>query len=142
MKKIFGLVVSFFAILGLTLIDLISYLCDKLSSLLDLMFIMLATGFFIKLTGLSFWWGGVFLASMGVLLYLSSNYLLIRFIQKNAPNTFESDVARGKSLNDGEYLWEKTAGLGIVPRWVSRIGKVSLLCFVGMIIWFIAAWVM
>ena len=90
---------------------------------------------FIKVTGLTFWWGGGFLAVLGALLYLTSKVLMIYFLKKNAPRVLEFDLAYGKPMPAGEYLWEKTAGTGIVPKWVSWLGLVSMSCFAGLIMW-------
>lgn len=59
---------------------------------------------------------------LGIVLF-TANILLIRhFIKKKSPSILELDELYGKPMRDGEYLWEKTAGAGIVPKWVSWIG--------------------
>lgn len=98
---------------------------------------MMAASLFIKVTGLSFWWGAAFLACIGVLLYLSNIFLIRHFIGKKAPGVLELDSAYGRPMKDGEYLWEKTAATGVVPKWVSWIGFGSYACFVGIVIWLI-----
>jgi hypothetical protein len=97
----------------------------------------MSAALFREATDLSFWWGAAFLACLGILLYFSNAYLTLHFIEKNAPGVLESDAAYGKPMKDGEYLWEKTAGTGIVPKWVSLIGIGSYACFAGMVIWLI-----
>jgi len=38
-------------------------------------------------------------------------------------------------FSNGEYLWEQTAGRGIVPKWVSLIGLIALpLIGIGLLI--------
>ena len=98
---------------------------------------MMAASLFLKVSGLSFWRGALFLGSLGILLYLSSKCLTIHFINKKTPEVFDLDIARGKPMKDGEYLWEKTAGTGIVPKWISWIGIGSYACFAGIVIWLI-----
>jgi hypothetical protein len=98
---------------------------------------MMAGSLFVKVTGLSFWWGAIFLGTLGVLLYLSNIYLIRHFINKRAPGVLELDAIYDKPMKDGEYLWEKTAGTGIVPKWVSWIGIGSYACFAGIVIWMI-----
>jgi len=97
----------------------------------------MAASFFIKLTGLSFWWGAAFLACLGILLYLSNVFLIRHFIKRKVPGVLELDAAYGRPMKNGEYLWEKTAGTGIVPKWVSWIGMGSYACFAGIVIWLI-----
>jgi len=98
---------------------------------------LMATSLFLNVTGFHLGWGALFLGTLGLLFYFSSNYLTMRFIEKKAPEIVELDAAYGKPMNDGEYLWEKTAGTGIVPKWVSLIGIASYACFAGVIIWLI-----
>ncbi len=98
---------------------------------------MMAASLFLKVTGLTFWWSALFLGTLGVLLYFCNAYLIRHFIKKKAPGVLELDAAYGKPMKDGEYLWEKTAGSGIVPKWVSWIGIASYACFAGIVIWLI-----
>jgi len=98
---------------------------------------MMTASLFLKLTGLSFWWGAAFLAFLGILLYLINIYLIRYFIKKKAPGVLELDNVYGKPMKDGEYLWEKTAGTGIVPKWVSWFQICSYACFAGIVIWLI-----
>ncbi len=98
---------------------------------------LMATSLFCEVTGLHFGWGALLLGTLGLLLSVGNNYLTMRFIEKNAPKILELDAACGEPMKDGEYLWEKTAGTGIVPKWVSLIGIASYACFAGVIIWLI-----
>lgn len=98
---------------------------------------MMAASLFLKATSLSFLWGTLFLAGQGLLLYLFNIFLIRHFINKKGPGVLELDAAYGKPMKDGEYLWEKTAGTGIVPKWVSWIGIGSYASFTGIVIWLI-----
>ena len=100
---------------------------------------LISASVLMKVTSLSFWWGAAFLACLGILLYLINVFLIKHFLDKNAPGVLELDATYGKPMNDGEYLWEKTAGTGIVPKWVSLLGIWSYACFTAIIIW-LAAW--
>jgi hypothetical protein len=102
-----------------------------------IIFAMMAASIFCKYTGLHFEWGAAFLVTLGLLLYFGSKYLTIRFISARAPGVLELDAAYGKPMRDGQYLWEKTANSGIVPKWVSLIGIASYACFAGTILWLI-----
>ena len=53
------------------------------------------------------------LLCVGLLLYVVSAFLTHRYIRQRSPE-FASDE-----------MWELTAGIGIVPRWVSLIGIVG-----------------
>ena len=96
---------------------------------------MMVASLFLKATGLSFWWGALFLAGLAVLLYLSSVYLTRHFIYKKVPGLLELDLAYGKPMKDAEYLWEKTADTGIIPKWVSWIGIGSYASLAGGVLW-------
>ncbi|MGH9580283.1 MAG: hypothetical protein ACRD2R_04760 [Terriglobales bacterium] len=63
------------------------------------------------------------------------NVVLIRYhIEKSMPGTFELDAKLGPDKS-GEFIWEKTAGMGIVPRWISVLGLAALpLAAVGILI--------
>ena len=64
----------------------------------------------------------VLLIITGIIFYFA-NVLLVRYyLQKNLPELKEDLFEK---MPDGDYLFEKTAGLGIVPKWVSLIGIFS-----------------
>jgi len=98
---------------------------------------LMVASLFLQLTGLSFWWGVAVLACFGGLLYLINVFLAIHYIDKKVPGVLELDAYYDRPMKDGEYLWEKTAGTGIVPKWVSWIGIGSYACFAGIVIWLI-----
>lgn len=86
----------------------------------------MATSLFLEVTSLSFGWGVAFLLCLGMLLYLINVYLIRHFLNKNAPGVLELDTAYGKPIKNGDYLWEKTSGSGIVPKWVSCLSELGL----------------
>lgn len=61
------------------------------------------------------------LIGMAILLYLVNVILIRYFIKKKTPGFASSE----KVLPDMQK-WELTAGLGIVPKWVSVIGLLSI----------------
>lgn len=101
-------------------------------------FVSLAVAFaFLKITGFSFWWGVAFLVCFGLLLYISNILLIRHYLKKNVPGVLELDELYDKPKRDEEYLWEKTAGTGVCPKWVSWIGIASYAVFASVIIWII-----
>jgi hypothetical protein len=64
----------------------------------------------------------------GIFLYFVNIFLIKYFISKKMPEVLKIDrilpPPKGK-----EYLWEKTAGIGIVPKWVSAIGLLAIPLF-------------
>ena len=60
---------------------------------------------------------------MGVGFYFLNVFLIQHHIKKEMPD----------SLDDGS--WEMTAGLGIVPKWVSYIGLLAIPVFFGGLLW-------
>ena len=65
------------------------------------------------------WIAGLILCLMGVGFYFLNSFLIHHYIKKEMPD----------SLDDGS--WEMTAGLGIVPQWVSYIGLLAIPVFLG-----------
>ena len=54
------------------------------------------------------------LIGVGVVLYLANTLLIGMFVSRRAPETVETGT------------WDDTAGTGIVPKWVSAIGLISI----------------
>ena len=54
-----------------------------------------------------------------------------QIIEKYAPGI----LALPPPKKGQEYLWEKTAGAGIVPKWVSWIGLGAIACLAGSVTW-------
>lgn len=94
-------------------------------------------GLIVKVTGLPFWTGGVFLFLLGVILYIINVRLIVYFIDSKVPGLLNIDLMLPPPEKGEEYLWEKTAGTGIVPKWVSWIGLSAIACGVGILIWFV-----
>ena len=63
--------------------------------------------------------------------YAASTYLTFRYVRKEIPGLLELDAQLPSPKGDEEYLWEKTAGTGIVPRWVSLVGLLAIPLFVA-----------
>jgi hypothetical protein len=75
----------------------------------------------VRACGWPYWAYHVLVVSVGLVMYLISNFLTVRFIGKRAP-----DFASKEEAMPGVQKWELTAGLGVVPRWVSLIGILGL----------------
>lgn len=71
--------------------------------------------------GLEKWRVSLGLIGFAVLLYLLNIGLIQYFIKRRTP-----DFASSKEVIRGIQKWEMTAGLGIVPKWVSVIGLLSI----------------
>lgn len=73
---------------------------------------------------------------VGIGMYASNIVLLRYYIDLHDPKILEDDTI----LPSGEYLWEQTAGMGIVPIWVSLLGvlcyPVALVGVIG-VIWYV-----
>ena len=102
---------------------------------------LMAASLFKRTFNLEFWWSAIFLGVIAFILYVSGVLLMKYYLEKNAPGVLDLDAAYGKPMRDGEYLWEKTAGTGVVPKWVSWIGMAAFACVAGITIWMIT-WLM
>lgn len=71
--------------------------------------------------GFEKWQVAVGLAGVAILLYVANVILIRHFIKKRTPEFALSD----EILPDIQK-WELTAGLGVVPKWVSIIGLLSI----------------
>lgn len=71
--------------------------------------------------GLEKWEVSLGLIGVSVFLYMFNSWLIKYFIKKLTP-----DFASSEEVSPGVQKWEMTAGLGIVPKWVSVIGLLSL----------------
>ena len=61
------------------------------------------------------------LTGFAVFLYFLNIWLIKYFIKRRTP-----DLASSEEVIHGIQKWELTAGLGIVPKWVSVIGLFSI----------------
>ena len=72
--------------------------------------------------GLQKWEVSLGLIGFAVLLYLLNIGLIQYFIKSRTPDFASSEEV----IPPGVQKWEMTAGLGIVPKWVSVIGLLSI----------------
>ncbi len=70
---------------------------------------------------------GIGLIVTAVILYVGNALLIKWFIDRRAPGLLDADLALPTPRDGEPYLWERTAGTGIVPRWVSILGLASIL---------------
>src|SRR3989339_879141 len=82
--------------------------------------------------GIHRWQVSIGLLILAVFLYVLNISLIRYFIRKRA-----SDFASSEEGVPGIQKWEVTAGLGIVPKWVSFIG----LLFVSALITAVLPWI-
>lgn len=71
--------------------------------------------------GVAEWWAYVVPIPYAGICYVMNVLLLKRYIERNAPELANFDEAM-----PGIQNWELTAGTGVVPRWVSLIGLLSI----------------
>ena len=78
---------------------------------------------------------GVILIIIAIAFYIINISLLNYFINKDIPGLIDADSSLPEPDKDEEYLWERTAGTGVVPKWVSVIGlAVYPLLLVGIVL--------
>ena len=78
---------------------------------------------------------GIILIISAAACYISNVLLIKYYLDKNAPGIRDVDSALPKPDVGEEYIWEKTAGIGIVPKWVSFIGLLAIpLLIIGIIV--------
>ncbi len=75
---------------------------------------------------------------IGIGMYISNISLITYYLNQYDPRILMDDTI----LPNGEYRWEQTAGMGIIPRWVSIPGllcyPIALLGVVG-VLWYLLA---
>jgi L-lactate permease len=71
--------------------------------------------------GIEKWQVCVGLIGLALFLYFSNTLLIRYFVAKRTP-----DFASQEEVLPGVQKWELTAGLGIVPKWVSVIGLLAI----------------
>ena len=75
------------------------------------------------------WQVSAALAGFSVLLYLINTWLIMYFIKQRTPDFLSSE-----EVIPGVQKWEVTAGVGIVPKWVSLIGFLSISVLIAAIL--------
>ena len=84
--------------------------------------------------GLEKWVVSLALIGLAAVLYIANVTLIQYYINQRAP-----DFTSSEEVLPGIQKWELTAGVGIVPRWVSVIGLLSISALVTAILpWVIA----
>ena len=80
------------------------------------------------------WQVSLVLIGLAILLYFLNIVLIKYFIKKRTP-----DFASSEDVLPDVQKWELTAGLGIVPKWVSMIGLLSISALVTAVLpWVVA----
>jgi len=69
---------------------------------------------------------GIILVVFAIICYFTNIFLIRYYIEKKIPGLIDADLSLPKPVKDEEYLWEKTARRGTVPKWVSLIGIVAI----------------
>ena len=69
---------------------------------------------------------GFILIVVGIFLYIFNVVLIRSFLKKGVPEILDD---KSKDYH-GNYLWEHTAGTGVVPKWVSLIGLFAIPIFI------------
>lgn len=83
---------------------------------------------------------GIVLIVVALILYVGNVLLIKWFIERRAPGLLDIDLALPKPRDGEPYLWERTAGTGIVPRWVSVLGLASIPLGLAGLIVLVIAW--
>lgn len=87
-----------------------------------------------KYFGLEKWQTSFGLITFAILLYTLNIVLIQYFVKKQTP-----DFASSEEVIPGGQKWELTAGIGVVPKWVSVIGLLSISALVTAVLpWVIA----
>jgi len=87
-----------------------------------------------RYSGLEKWQVSLGLIGIAIFFYLLNIILIQYFIKKKTP-----DFASTKEAFPGVQKWELTAGVGIVPKWVSAIGLLSISALITAVVpWIIA----
>jgi len=79
-------------------------------------------------------YGGILIAT-GLVCYIVNVFFLRYYLDKKAHGLLKTDAILPPPRKNEEYLWEKTAGTGMVPKRVSLIGLLSIpLLVIGVIV--------
>lgn len=79
------------------------------------------------------WSSSILLVALALVLYLANSLLIGYYITARAPEMATKEPCGIPGLEDVQ-TWELTAGLGIVPKWVSFIGLLSVSCIVAAVL--------
>jgi hypothetical protein len=83
--------------------------------------------------GVAKWQVSLGLLVFSAFLYATNIILIQYFIRKHAP-----DLASTEEIAPGLQTWELSAGLGVVPRWVSVLGLLAISALItGVLPWVI-----
>ena len=78
---------------------------------------------------------GLYFIATGIIMYVASYFIFNYYLNKNCPDVIEADLYNPQKDKYDEYLWEKTAGTGVMPKWVSLLNLLSIpVLAVGIII--------
>lgn len=80
---------------------------------------------------------GSLLIVIAIACYVGSAFLAKHYLDKNVRGLLEADMLLGVPPKGKEYFWEKTAGTGIVPKWVSIIGLLAIPLIIVRLILFV-----
>ncbi|MEW6182712.1 MAG: hypothetical protein AB1500_05975 [Bacillota bacterium] len=84
--------------------------------------------------GLEKWQVSLILIGLAIILYLANVFLIQHFIKRRAP-----ELASNEEVVPGTQAWELTADLGIVPKWVSVLGLLSISAIITAVVpWIVA----
>jgi hypothetical protein len=70
---------------------------------------------------------GALLSLGGLFLYVLNVVLIRHYLTRSRPFLLELEARLPPPAKGQEHLWEKTAGTGVVPKWVSAFGSVNLI---------------
>jgi hypothetical protein len=80
---------------------------------------------------------GAFIALAGITLYVLNVALIRHYLKRFSPELLELDAMLPPPATGQEHLWEKTGGMGIVPKWVSLLGLLAIPVLGVGVIWFV-----
>src|SRR5690606_14459751 len=71
----------------------------------------------------------ILIVVIGAVGYSLSAALMSYYLERRMPGLLDTDASLPPPAPGQKYLWEKTAGTGIVPKWVSLVNLLSILAF-------------
>jgi hypothetical protein len=82
---------------------------------------------------------GIILLVTGVVLCVLNILLIRHYTARFLPELLKIDTIMPPPAKGQEYMWEKTAGMGVVPKWVSVLGLLAIPIFGIGITWLLIA---